>query len=394
MLNYQDAQQIIIEQAHSFGKELVSIDNALGRVLAEPVYADRDYPPFNRVAMDGYAFKIEDFDIGIREFVIAETIYAGQVAVKDISSGECYKIMTGAPLPLSANVVIRREDTEEKHGTVQIKAAELRTNQNIARQGEDVKLGEEVMPPATRIKPAVITALASLGKAEVMVEQLPEVAMFTTGDEVIPVHQPILSHQIRNSNAHLLKSLLQQWNIAPIQVAHIPDNKEDLSRVLQGALSSDIIIMCGGVSAGDADYVPMVLESLGVKKLFHKVAIKPGKPIWCGLMPNGGMVFALPGNPLSCHVTFKLFIETYLRYAFGLGSNINIQLPLSAPKKKKAPLDEFFPVRIVAEPLVAYPLLFNGSGDIIAALHADAFALHPADKMDLMQNELVRCFTF
>lgn len=392
MLNYQEAQQILIEQAHSFGRELVSIDDALGRVLAESVYADRDYPPFNRVAMDGYAFKIDDFENGIREFNIAETIYAGQVSVKEITSGQCYKIMTGAPLPLSANVVVRREDTEEKKSTVLIQVAELRPYQNVARQGEDVKSGVTVIGSATQIKPAVITALASLGKAEVMVERLPKVALFTTGDEVMPVHQPILPHQIRNSNAHLLKSLLEQLNIIPFQIAHIPDNKDELFRVLQGALSSDIVIMCGGVSAGDADYVPIVWESLGVKKLFHKVAIKPGKPLWCGLMPNGGMVFALPGNPLSCHVTFKLFIETYLRHSFGLGSLHKIILPLSSEKKKKAPLDEFFPLRIKYNPPAACPLLFNGSGDIIAALYADAFALHPSDKMDLKLDDMVECF--
>jgi molybdopterin molybdotransferase len=300
--------------------------------------------------------------------------------------------MTGAPLPSSSDVVIRREDTEEKGEHVIIHISELRPLQTRARQGEDVRGGEQVIDVSVRIKPAVITVLASLGKGEVLVEKLPVVALFTTGDEVVPVHQPVLLQQIRNSNAHLLKSLLQQWNISPSQTAHIPDHEEEMLKVLTGALSCDIVIMSGGVSAGDADYVPKVLETVGIKKLFHKVAIKPGKPIWCGVMPNGGIVFALPGNPLSCHVTFKLFIETYLIHSFGLKGARELQLPFSGQRRKKTPLDEFFPVQFQSAPITAVPLSFNGSGDILAALHADAFALQPAEQMELGGGDNVTCF--
>ncbi|MCU7550765.1 molybdopterin molybdotransferase MoeA [Chitinophagaceae bacterium LB-8] len=394
MLNFQEAQKIIATQAHSFGKETVSLDRALGRVLAEPIVADRDYPPFNRVAMDGFAVRLEDFESGMREFQIIETVFAGQMAAKSIAAGQCYKIMTGAPLPLSSDVVIRREDTVETGGRVTIHASELRPFQNIARQGEDIRVGELVIGASIPVKPAVITALASLGKADVIVESLPKVALFTTGDEVVPVHQPVLPQQIRNSNAHLLKSLLQQWHIIPFQYAHIQDREDELLKTLKEAMSCDMLIMSGGVSAGDADYVPKVLESLGIKKLFHKVAIKPGKPIWCGAMPNGGIVFALPGNPLSCHVTFKLFIETYLIHAFGLERSRILELPFSGTRKKKTSLDEFFPVKIQSAPVVAVPLNFNGSGDVLAAFHADGFAWQPADKMELRKGDLVECLVF
>ncbi len=393
MLNFREAQKIIIAHARSFGKEKVSIEHALGRVLAEPISADRDYPPFNRVAMDGFAIRLGDFEKGIREFQIVETVYAGQVASNNISSGQCYKIMTGAPLPASADVVIRREDTEEKGESVIIHSSTLRPFQNIACQGEDVRAGEQVIDLSVRIKPAVITALASLGISEVAVEKLPNVALFTTGDEVVPVHQTVLPYQIRNSNAHLLKSLLRQWGITPVQTAHIPDQEEELLQALTRSLSCDIVIMSGGVSAGDADYVPKVLETVGIKKLFHKVAIKPGKPIWCGIMPNGGIVFALPGNPLSCHVTFKLFIETYLIRSFGLKDARELRLPFSGQRRKKTPLDEFFPVQFQAAPFTAVPLSFNGSGDILAALHADAFALQPAEQMELGEGDIITCFS-
>jgi molybdopterin molybdotransferase len=151
-----------------------------------------------------------------------------------------------------------------------------------------------------------------------------------------------------------------------------------------------MIILCGGVSAGDADYVPEILESLGVKNLFHKVKIKPGKPIWCGQLPSGGMVFALPGNPFSCHVTFKLFIEHYLKACFGLKEAAMLMLPLSAQKPKKTEFDEFFPV-LVNQHLA--PILFNSSGDIKAALMANAIAHHPAETSDLKQGDPVGFLT-
>lgn len=392
MLGFREAQQIIAAHAHSFGREMVALDRALERVLAEPVSADRDYPPFNRVAMDGFAIKLDDFEKGIREFQIVETVFAGQVAAKSISSGQCFKIMTGAPLPVSSDIVVRREDTTEKEGFVRILDVELRPFQNIARKGEDVSAGEEVLHSSIRIQPAVITALASLGKAEVLVEKLPKIALFTTGDEVVPVHQPVLPQQIRNSNAHLLQSLLKQWNIEPFQIAHIPDREEALLNTLADVMTYDVVVMSGGVSAGDADYVPKVLDVLGVKKLFHKVAIKPGKPVWCGIMPNGGIVFALPGNPLSCHVTFKLFIETYLIHSFGLEGARELRVPFSGQRRKKTTLDEFFPVKLQYSPVVAIPLSFNGSGDVLAALHADAFALQPAEQMELSEGDFVICY--
>jgi molybdopterin molybdotransferase len=157
-------------------------------------------------------------------------------------------------------------------------------------------------------------------------------------------------------------------------------------------LSCDIIITCGGVSAGDADYLPEVLADLGVRKLFHKVAIKPGKPIWCGQIPAGGMVFALPGNPVSCMVTFKLFIESYLSTCLGLGAPKTLTLPFRGTRAHSANLDEFFPVTVSGEPAVIQQLPINSSGDIRLGLNADAFAHHPVDVAELVDGTLVSCY--
>jgi molybdopterin molybdotransferase len=387
MLIYTEAQQIITALARPFGQEEIALEEADGRVLAGGVPADRDYPPFNRATMDGYAIARQDWDNGLRSFKVQQVVYAGQVVNAELSAGTCYKIMTGAPVPLSANALIRREDAEQVGDVVTFSIETLKPFQNIARKGEDMHEGDVVLQKGMVCNPSAISLLASLGKVKLTVERLPKVALFTTGDEVVEPGMPVAPSQIRNGNQYLLKSLLKQWQIKPAVYQHIADDKELLKQHLTQALNCDMVITCGGVSAGDADYLPEVLESIGVKKLFHKVAIRPGKPIWCGQMPNGGLVFALPGNPFSCHVTFKLFIETYLMACFGLPKSALSQLPLLSAKAKKVSLDEFFPAKVSNDGLLS--IAFNSSGDIKSALVADALVVHPMDAGDLAVGDRV-----
>lgn len=392
MLTFAEAQQIITTLYRSFGTETVALDNADGRILAEDGYADRDYPPFNRAAMDGYAINMADWDSGIRCFEVQQVIYAGESAAAGLTEGTCYKIMTGAPVPLSATMVIRREDALQTGNTVTFNIENVKAYQNISRKGEDMPQGDLVLPKGTRCSFAAISILASLGKAAIQVKSLPKVALFTTGNELVEVGLPVSDVQIRNSNQYLLKSLLKKWQINPVICKHIIDDKQQLASALSQALTCDIIITCGGVSAGDADYLPEVLTSLGVKKLFHKVAIKPGKPIWCGQMPNGGMVFALPGNPVSCMVTFKLFIEAYLTACLGAGANKILTIPFNGSRAHTANLDEFFPVSISGIPAMANAIKINSSGDIRLGLHADALAHHPVDVDGLATGSMLTCY--
>jgi molybdopterin molybdotransferase len=394
MLTYKQAQQTITALSRSFGTERIALDDADGRVLAEDIYADRDYPPFNRATMDGYAIHTNDWESGTREFKIQQVIYAGQTGQAELQTGTCYKIMTGAPVPSSANAVIRREDAQQVDDTVSFNIETIKPYQNIARQGEDIKAGEDILKAQSICSPAVVSLLATLGKNQVMVKSLPKVALFTTGDEVVDISAEIKPNQIRNSNQYLLKSLLKKWLIKPLVCSHIIDNKEQLKATLGEVLNFDIVITCGGVSAGDADYLPEVLEGLGVKKLFHKLSIRPGKPIWCGQLPNGGLVFALPGNPISCMVTFKLFIEAYISMCFGLGMPKLLQLPFKGSRKRISSFDEFFPVNISGEPSMLYPIHTNTSGDIRLGLGADALAFHPAEADVLNDGNLVNCLLF
>jgi molybdopterin molybdotransferase len=390
MLSYIEAQHIIKSFARSFGTEKVSLDDALGRVLAEKIIADRDYPPFNRAAMDGYAIRFEDFEKEIKQFKVIDTIYAGGICEKELSAGDCYKIMTGAAVPVSANAVIRREDAEEKDQLVSFSLSQLKTFQNIARRGEDLQKGITILDNPQRCNASFIGLLASVGKHEVLVKALPSVAIITTGNEVVDVRQPINDVQIRNSNFYVLKALLKSWGIRPSFSHHVLDNVDDVHSAVQKALQYDIIILNGGVSAGDADYVPSVLKSLGVEELFHKVAIRPGKPFWCGRKQNT-MVFALPGNPISCFVTFTIFIRHYLESCFDISSSL-LSLPMAEARKQKVKLDEFFPVQIKSEPSKFYSVPFNGSGDIRLGFEASAFALHPQDKTELEESEIVSAY--
>lgn len=387
MLSYQEAQHIIKSFAHSFGTEKVLLDDAFERVIAEDVFADRDYPPFNRSAMDGYAIRAEDFKNGIKKFHVVDTVYAGGTTQKNLASGQCYKIMTGASVPLSADAVIRKEDAEQKDDAVSFLIDEIKPFQNIAKKGEDIKKSNLVLNRAIKCNVAITGLLASLGKIELLVEALPRVAIITTGNEVVELGGEVSEVQIRNSNFFLLKALLQKWKITPAYHCHVGDDPVEISSALENALQYDIVILNGGVSAGDADFVPAVLKQAGVKQLFHKVAIRPGKPFWCG-HKGKAMVFALPGNPLSCLVTFTVFIRPYLETSFGINSAL-LSLPIANDRKQKVLLDEFFPVAIKGAPSAFHSISFNGSGDIRLGFEAQAFALHPNDKTEIKEGETI-----
>lgn len=445
MIDYRQAQQLVLQQAHSFGHEELPLEEAFGRVLAEPIFADRDYPPFPRATMDGYALRYNDLETGIRKFIIAETVFAGDNPIRMLSEGECYKIMTGAAVPESADIIIRREDIEEGPATMVVRdklsdplpagilpappnpAFPWRLFQNIARRGEDLRAGTAVIDRNCRCEPAVMSLLATLGKTKVKVERLPRITLLTTGNEVVPVGAAISPVQIRNSNRWLIEAALKKEGFDLAAFAHVPDDpvllRQHLQHALTGdpaqssglALPSDIIILCGGVSAGDADYVPGVLEDLGVKKLFHKMAIRPGKPTWCGIYPgaatrqpasasqqpaatdptsHSSMIFALPGNPFSCLVNTILLIQPYLEVCLGLPAPEPLGLPMGEPRKKRTPLDEFFPVHLSGAPARLTPVSLNGSGDIRLGRQANALALHPAGSEDLVEGDEVLCYSF
>jgi molybdopterin molybdotransferase len=396
MIDYRLAQRIVLARAHSFGLEALPLEQAYGRVLAEVVRADRDYPPFNRAMVDGFAVRFSDLEAGIRRFEVVETVYAGDSFQGAIRSEECYKIMTGAAVPDDADLVIRREDVEEMEMAMQIRAGVggWKPGLAIARRGEDLGSGKIVIGQPCRCEPAIMGLLASLGRTVVTVQRLPGVALLTTGNEVVAADAPVSGVQIRNSNRWMLEAALKKMGIGIAAHGHVQDDRDLLKKKLEQILAHDIVILSGGVSAGDADYVPEVLTGLGAQPLFHKIAIRPGKPVWCGRTASGGMIFALPGNPFSCLVNFVLLIRPYIEACWGLSPAEPLGLPLEIPRAKKISLDEFFPVRVHGSPARLTPIAINGSGDIRMGMLANGLALHPAGAGDLPAGAELLCYSF
>ncbi|MGE5314360.1 MAG: molybdopterin molybdotransferase MoeA [Acidobacteriota bacterium] len=394
MISFSEAVAAIIAQKAEWGSETVPLEEAAGRVLNEEIAADRDYPPFNRATMDGYAVRTADIlEKGIRQFRVVGEIFAGSGDTIAVGSGEAVKIMTGAPVPDTADAVIRREDAVEERGMVTFHIDEFKWHQSIAKKGEDISSGRVVMSKPVRIGPAQLAVLSSLGRRTVRVMRLPRVALCSTGNEIRPIGAEVAPFQIRDANRYSIEGFLRQHLIRPVSAQIVPDEPEALTRTIAPLLEEDLVIITGGVSAGDADFVPAALQSCGVKELFHKVKIRPGKPLWFGMHEGGARVMALPGNPFSVQVGCRLFIEPLLRASFRLPQAEPITIPLGSMRKKRTHLDEFFPARLSHEGSVSVEhLLYNTSGDITAALDTDGIVRHPAAAGDLAKQEAVQMY--
>ncbi|HVN49360.1 MAG TPA: molybdopterin molybdotransferase MoeA [Bacteroidota bacterium] len=394
MISFREALQAITSSAKAWGSETVLLERALGRVLAENIIADRDYPPFHRATMDGYAIKANDVvEKKIRKFHIVGEIFAGDDKHIELHSGEAIKIMTGAPVPLSADAVIKKEDAREENGSVVFDAEQIKPGLAIARQGEDLARGAQAIPERTRITAGVSSLLAALGSRMVNVQRLPSVAILSIGNEVQSVDAEVAPHQIRDSNSYAVASMLEAYGIRPAVRTIIQDDLSALADAIRSVQVCDILITSGGVSAGDADFVPAAMKQCGVQEVFHKIKIKPGKPLWFGRHANGLTVFALPGNPYSVQVACKLFVESYLRACFGLPAMQPLVLPMNNARTKKTPYDEFFPAKILTDQATRIePLVYHTSGDITAALFADGIAHHPAGLDDLAKGSGVEFY--
>ena len=386
MISLQEAKQILAEHKVSdWGITKVSIHEAQGRYLAEDVYADRDYPPFNRAAMDGYAMAF-DQSIGTVSYVVKATVTAGQDFTSPLQKGECVKIMTGAKVPAGLDVVVKSEDTVLVDKAVKVESSSYGVFTNIAKQGEDATQGECLLKKGTYIDANVLNVMAVVGSAEVEVFNTPKIVVVTTGDELVDVAGVPAPFQIRNSNGIAVKSMLSQVGFDEVTVMHVVDTKALLASTFESALEEyDIVISTGGVSMGDKDFVPATYKALGVEELFHKVKLKPGKPIWCG-RKGEKMVFGLPGNPLSAQVGCRLFVLDYIYGLFGAENRV-AHRKLSEAFTKKAHLSFFFPV--VQDENGVKVSSFNGSGDITSTLDVAGFVLFEAGKAKYEQGDIV-----
>ncbi|UFH53363.1 molybdopterin molybdotransferase MoeA [Spirosoma sp. KNUC1025] len=394
MLSVSEAFALTQQHLLTLPVETVSLVNADGRVLREAVYADRDFPPFDRIAMDGIAIRFADYEAGQRTFPITGIQFAGQPQLTLGDANTCLEAMTGAMLPAGADTIVRYEDIQLADGQATITIDDLEQGQNLHPRATDRRAGDELLPIGTRLGPSELAVAASVGQTSLNVTVLPRVALISTGDELVDIGETPLPYQIRRSNTYMLRAALKSLGITAT-LHHIVDDETILNDRLATLLSeNDVVILSGGVSAGKADFVPDVLAQLGVQKHFHKIDQRPGKPIWFGTTsaqagPNRA-VFALPGNPVSTVLCAYRYVLPYLRASMGLTPAPTLYAQLAKPVMFKPAITYFLPVRLISEAdgrTLAHPLPGSGSADFANLLNADAFMELPADRSEFNAGE-------
>ena len=318
MITIQQATKIVLENTIDLQTETIKLENAIGRQLRENLIADRPFPPFNRVAMDGIAIRFADFENGQRTFPIIGVQAAGSSQLFVSESGVCVEVMTGAMLPKGVDTVIRYEDILIEKNQARVQVETIKNGQNVHKKGTDRTQGEILVKTGQLISPAEVGVAATVGKSELQVTKLPKVAIISTGDELVNVSEIPKPYQIRSSNVYTISTLLKQYQIKP-ELFHIVDNQQATIEKLRVLLNDfDVLILSGGVSKGKFDYIPAALESLNVEKLFHRVRQKPGKPFWFGKNVANKVVFALPGNPASSFMCTNRYFLPWLRASMNL----------------------------------------------------------------------------
>jgi len=360
-----EASRLIAQALRPLGEETVPLAAACGRVLREPLVADRPQPPFRRATMDGIAFA--SFTLTGKRVKLAGLHAAGDPPPRPLAAGEAWEIMTGAVVPDDCDSLIPYEEVEIANGHADI-TSEIVPGQFIHAAGSDAQAGDRLVSPGVKIGPVELAIAASIGKSEFLVSKLPAITILTTGDEVIPVDDTPQPWQIRRSNGPMLEALLLRLGFPRVIVRHSPDEANALAALVDEALaSSDVLLLCGGISKGKRDHVRPVLEGRLGSPMFHGVWQRPGKPLafWAGETP----VFALPGNPVSVLATFTRYVRPALDLLQGSEPTPAIAIPLAQPVRPLPNLTWLLPARLDSNGRVI-PMLPQNSGDFISIASA------------------------
>ncbi len=383
MISFEEALSLITSDVLTKDTERVDFRESLHRVLAENVYSDVDMPPFDKAAMDGYACRREDLG---SEMEMLEVIAAGDVPIHKIKSGTCAKIMTGAMIPEGADTVIMVEQTRRTDEGRVLFTGE-KTRPNIAKKGEDVRTGDLVWHKGMPIQPQHIAILSAVGHTTPLVAKQPRVAVMSTGDELVEPDLFPAKGKIRNSNGFQLAAQVSNAHCIPNYMGIIPDDETATDQAISKALAdNDVVILSGGVSAGDFDFVPKIMRKNGVDILFQKVAVKPGRPTVFGRTKDA-YIFGLPGNPVSSFINFEVFIKPLLMAMMGADYKpVEQKLPMAVEfKRKKADRLEFLPVAIDDEGKVT-PVSYHGSAHIHAIGLADGLMRIPKGVHEIIKG--------
>ena len=411
ILSFEEARHVV--EAHAArlrpcGKELADLLEATGQVLAEPVVADRNFPPFPRAARDGYALRAADLAKLPATLEVVAEIKAGvapELAIK-LGRGQAAAIMTGAPAPSGADAVVMVEYTSRNGNQVEITKG-VSAGDNIVPAGSEAKRGERLLSPGTRLDYAAVAVAASVGRTHLLVYSKPQIAVLSTGDEVVDIDVPPGPNQIRNSNSYSLAAQIKAAGGEPVLLPIAPDEPTRLRELIVDGFESDLLLLAGGVSMGKYDLVEQVLADFQAQFFFTGAQIQPGRPIVFGRVPCGAgasretpvspenykYFFGLPGNPVSTMVTFDLFVRPVIDALSGLSPQklIFLSAKLKSEIKTKTGLKRFLPAILSGEFEDAEVELarWQGSGDIAATARANCYIVIPPDRERIAAGEWV-----
>jgi molybdopterin molybdotransferase len=393
MLSFEEAREKVIATVRALRApletETVELTRACGRVLAQPVAADRDYPPFDRSIRDGFALRSDDAVLGATLRCVGE-IKAGGDFQGTVAPGECVQIMTGAAVPKGADAVVMIEHVSIDGDRVMLSRAATR-GQSIVARGKEARAGQQLLSSGTRLGYAEMALAGQVGVHHPNVFKRPRAAILSTGDEVVDVGATPGHLQVRNGNSVAIEALAGLTGAESDSLGNAPDEKTELRRRIERGLKADLLIISGGVSMGKYDLVELVLGELGTKFVFDSVAIRPGRPAVFGVC-DGKPVFGLPGNPVSTMVTFELFVVPAIDL---LGGAEPRPLPIFRARlahalNERSKLTHFLPARVQTvqgSPEVS-ALPWQGSGDIVALAESNAFLVVPPDKLNWEVGEM------
>lgn len=370
MLTPTQAEEQIARHLSALPIESLPVSQCAGAVLRENVYAERDQPPFDRVAMDGIAVSAAAAQ-GARVLRVQATQAAGDPPLTLASPQHCIEIMTGAMLPAGCDAVIPVERIQLTGGEARLEAGLAVTpGLNIHHRGSDLTQGTPILSAGIRLDAPEVAAAAGAGMARLRVSQQPAFMVVSTGNELVEPGEPIAAWQLRRSNAYGIVAALRRRGFVRVADDHLADDAESLQqRLRQHLLSYNVLILSGGVSMGKFDLVPAALAACGVRQVFHKVAQRPGKPFWFGVSPSGAAVFALPGNPVSTLVCLARYVIPAIDRAMGLQLSAPARIALGEAVTFNTPLTGFLPVAIETDEWArpwARTVAHNGSGDFSA----------------------------
>jgi len=379
MISVKEAEEVILSHSLAADFTVVDIREIQGEVLRQPIVADRDYPPFNRVAMDGIAISYSRWKEGRLTYPIENCQRAGEPQKVLENADSCIEVMTGATLPEGADAVVRYEDVHIADGSAVIDGGlDLKRMQNVHTRGADCSKGDVIDTGYNVLNAPYSAILAAVGLSKVQVSRRPAISVVSTGDELVRVSDTPSDFQIRQSNSDALMSSLRANGFNNIHNYHLHDDEDEISSALSEILqSSDVIIISGGVSKGKFDFIPGALIKLGVQELFHKVKQRPGKPLWFGVAEENKMVFGLPGNPNSSLICLHRYVLPSLWKSIGINlAELRPYAVLEEDYKFEKELTCFLPVKITYRDdgtTTARPITLSGSGDFTSLATSSGF---------------------